>query len=74
MTEPIFSVITDDGEEMLITPIKRTTKIEAAWAGIEAAQKARASYKICSACRRLVPVDPRGDVVDSAGRCIECQT
>jgi hypothetical protein len=63
---------TDDGE-MLVTPITKGTKIEAAWAGIEAAQRNRAHYKMCSMCRRLVPTDSRGEVLDSSGRCQECQ-
>lgn len=30
------------------------------------------SYKICSVCSKLVPTDPRGDVLDAAGRCDQC--
>jgi hypothetical protein len=29
--------------------------------------------KICSVCGRLVATDPRGDVLDSSGRCDECR-
>lgn len=28
---------------------------------------------ICSVCERVIPADPRGDVLDSSGRCDECR-
>jgi hypothetical protein len=28
---------------------------------------------VCSVCETVIPVDPRGDVLDASGRCQECQ-
>lgn len=32
-----------------------------------------ASHVRCSVCGNWIEIDPRGDVLDSSGRCDECQ-
>ena len=70
-------VLEESGErELLVTPITgRVTAedLDAMWKSLEAAQASRDHYVICSVCARLVETDPRGDVLDSSGRCDTCR-
>jgi len=72
---PIYSMPSDEGE-ILATPIRPRdgTDLKAMWEKLEEAYARRADYETCSSCGLLVPLDPRGDVVDSGGRCVECQS
>jgi hypothetical protein len=72
---PIYSMPTPEGE-LLLTPVRPASVegLKAMWERLEEAYALRDNYVACSACGRLVPTDPRGNVLDSAGRCLECQS
>lgn len=64
----------DDGT--VYTPIHGTpsaAQLREVWRTLEEAQESRDDYVRCSVCGLLVEKDPRGDVLDSSGRCDECR-
>lgn len=38
----------------------------------ELERRMAAEAVVCSVCEKVIPADPRGDVLDSSGRCFDC--